>query len=358
MINHKEQTKSFSSHEVLDNALNRSGYPAGPAIISDVLENPQIDGIQIIGEGGSGKTAIIVQVLNRMQELLNERIHTILPREGQELLAKRAQVSRMMRFGVLPQILPFDRFVTKVVEDQGVHQSAWAPETWGKVSDAIFSTVDPKLEEIAQHNKRARLEGKGPSWILITDPVVLGNLDKGREAAKKIGKRSNVRTWGVPSDFDNKTRAAQIRKYVLQEGLSEEAIENILLDQGIIYDGDFGKVPALMRRMATPELMAQSDNQVEKQIDDLQSSGIIDASVNPLPESVIQKIKENTPANQLDRKLVHYSRRFPHMMYVLRIQLGIPQPQCDVLFNIHLRDQKIHWYQNALERAANNGGDF
>lgn len=355
MINPKEKAISSCSHEVLDNSLNRSGYPAGPAIISDVLENPQIDGIQFIGEGGAGKTAIIVQVLNRMNELLNEKIQTIVPREGQELLAKRAQVSRMIRFGVLPQILPFDRFVTKVVEDHGVHQSAWAPETWEKVSDAIYSTVDPKLEEIALHNKKAILEGKGPSWILITDPVVLGNLDKGREAAKKIGKRSNVRTWGVPSDFDNKTRAAQIRKYVLQEGLSEAAIEKILVDQGIVYDGDFGKVPALMRRMATPELMAQSDNQVEKQIDDLQSAGI-DFSSYPLPESVVQKIKENTPANQLDRKLDHYSRRFPHMMYVLRIQLGIPQPQCDVLFNIHLRDQKIHWYQKALEEAANKGG--
>ncbi len=289
------------------------------------------------------------QLFHWVQEWQQAQFPPLEDRAGQTQQKKRAEVQRKSKI-VVPIYLPFDQAVTSIVKQKGdVHQSKWNPDVWDEVSTTIVNTVDPMLDQVRKHNAEASVSGLGPPAHVVWDPVVLGNLNKGREAAKILGNRMDVRTWGIVSDPENKSRAATIRRALTQPGLSPEAVEKILLGEGIIYDGDFGKVPALMARMATPELMSQSDMQVEEQIDTLIDTGIIDPELYPLPQEVEQKIIDNSPFDRVDDKLSYYRRRFPHMLYVLRTQLGIPQLRCDVLFNIHFRDQYINWYQRDLE---------
>jgi hypothetical protein len=211
--------------------------------------------------------------------------------------------------------------------------------------------MGPKLEEVRSHNKGYAFYGKGPRWHLVSDPVVLGDLDKGREAVKVLSKQPDVRLMGLVSDPENKSRAVRLREAVTQPGLTPESIEQIFLGEGIDLDiNDFGRVPGLMKKMATKNLMNASDLQVEAQIERMISDGV-NLDDFPLPEEVEARIEKYTPKDRLDEKIEFYRRRFPHMIYVLRKQLEVPQPRVHVLFNVNMNDKIIHWYQRDLEQA-------
>jgi hypothetical protein len=250
-------------------------------------------------------------------------------------------------------LLPFDRAVQQVVKRKGDrHQSTWQPEEWHDVSAELLSTIGPKLEVISHHNRKAEIYGIGPRWRLVSDPVCLGDYDKGREAVKVMARNPNVRLWGLISDARNKHRANRLRTAVVQPGLSAEKIEQIFEDEGIVLDiDDFGRVPGLMNHMATSQLMEASDLQVERQIDSLISAGIINLSDYPLPNHAIDKIEKQTPMASLDKTIQYYQRRYPHMMWVLRYQMLGAQPRVNALFNININDKPIHWYQSDLEQA-------
>lgn len=230
-----------------------------------------------------------------------------------------------------------------------MHQSKWNNSNWETVSDNILKHVEPGLDAIASHNRRIDFyKLDEPIWFGIHDPVVLSDVDKGRTAARILGKKPNVLTLGVISDPNNKKKAANIREYTSQPGLSSEAIQRIFESENVIFDiDDFGKVPALMKSMATRELMERSDQQVEAQIDRLFGSSFD----YPLAPGVEQRIYMNTPAGVVDEKLKYYLRRYNHMRYVLEVSLGIPKRLCETLFNIHIFDQPIHIYQSELEEA-------
>ncbi len=339
--------------EILHNILLNTGHPAQYGMINDIIENQQIDATILIGEGGIGKSSILAQLFRASRTILENRYPKITNiKQGKESLATKVTLEKYKNH-VIPALMPFDWFVHQVVEQKaGKHQSTWDPSEWEEVSAQILSKMEPKLMEITHHNLGAEIYGKGPRWHLVSDPVVLGDLDKGREAVRVLARHQNVRVLGLISDPDNKNRAKRLREAITQSGLSPEKIQQIFLSEGVELDiNDFGRVPDLMRKMANSTLMSASDMQVERQIDNLVEKGVIDFENYPLPEPVIDKIFKQTPPEQVDAKIAYYKRRYPHMLWVLRGQLMVPQPRVHALFNINMNDKVIHWYQKDLEKA-------
>ena len=339
--------------EILENLIFDTGEFAQKKLIDDTLNNNHVDATLLIGEGGIGKSSVLAQWFRAIR-LMQPSISPIFAHSNpeQKSLATKISLSKLNKY-VLPVLLPFDRAVQQVVKRKGDrHQSTWQPEEWHAVSEEILLSMGPKLEEIAHHNRKAEIYGIGPRWRLVSDPVCLGDYDKGREAVKVMARNPNVRLWGLISDARNKNRASRLRVAVTDPGLSAERIEQIFVDEGIVLDiDDFGRVPDLMRKMATAQLMEASDAQVERQIDTLVSEGVINFDDYPLPETVIGKIENQTPGILLDKTIAYYKRRFPHMMWVLRCQMQGSQTRINALFNININDKPVHWYQSDLEQA-------
>lgn len=335
------------NYEVLANALKGDGNPLGFYIVSRaIFPNPNgadTNGSIFIGQGASGKSMLLSQTVSLLKQKGNI----------DELRAKHLGASGLearTSTWIIPQIYPFDLAVDYVRNETGMHQKNWQPEVWDRVSDKLFRDINPALDALKNQDKLSA-KRREPIWHIFNDSVVVGDLNKGTSAIAELIKRRDVAVYGVISDPKNQDRANRLRKAAMT--LSAEKMEQLFLDEGVQVDiDDFNRVPDLLKNMAPEALIEQNNQQIEALTDQVLGNGLASFDDCPLPESVQEKIRANYSSQEIDGVIRYYQRRFIHMNYLLRVKLRAPQRNAVPLFNVHLKDQRIHWYQTDLDNST------
>ncbi len=378
-------------YAVLHNITDTRGRSAGEWMSDVLIKRNSIKSVIIMGEAGAGKTALEVQAIEQSIVSAGKTRLSIFSKDGFPIIPKNGSSILVDRIELLYVAFDFrvhmarQRF-EKSREGRPFPPYLWDNRQWNSVDRDLTRDLFVGLDNIYHLEARDRdplqpravITEDQRRRILVSDPVVMGDFNKGKGTVRRLAAReeNDVGFGAIVTDPGNKHHGLQVRTKLeslpidewyleLEERKTDpeeikEIIEEMIdaeLDSTniVLRMGDYRAAPLIAARMGRKEVMIKSDQQIEKKINNLERAKQLKPDVVDLPESLLAKIKGRSLPEWIveimgtDDIYRYYQRRIAHMEYHLD-DLGVNPFMRVVLLNPYDPNIVVFWNQDVLDQ--------